>query len=165
MSEVMKRTTSCRTSCWRTDARKSSIPRRRRSSLKSSKLGDRHERHDPGSRGAMVQAGHRGIAGRIVGRVRRRDGAMSDGKSRAARWLAERAADHRQGRQGASQRQHGLDAFAGCHARRQPGTPKRTACPRRSPMARRGVSMGALPAPSDASQVRCARSMHHAGIG
>ena len=35
-------------------------------------------------------------------------------------------------------------------------TPKRTACPRRSPIARLGVSIGALPEPFGASQVRCA---------
>ena len=41
-------------------------------------------------------------------------------------------------------------------ANTSPATPKRTACPRRSPIARLGVSIGALPEPSGASQVRCA---------
>ena len=36
------------------------------------------------------------------------------------------------------------------------GTPMRTAAPSRSPIALRGVSIGALSEPSGASQVRCA---------
>ena len=50
--------------------------------------------------------------------------------------------DHRQGREDAAERQHGLDALA----RRQHvvGAPKRTPCPSRWPMARRGVAIGAL---------------------
>src|SRR5262249_58493559 len=41
IAKDMKRATCCGRSCWRTDSRNTSMPSRRRSALRSSKLGNR----------------------------------------------------------------------------------------------------------------------------
>ena len=71
----------------------------------------------------------------------------------AARWLAESAAT--MGMVGRAMRSDSMVSMPSPAARMSPATPKRTPCPRRWPIARRGVSIGALPDPDGSSQVRC----------
>ena len=82
--------------------------------MKSPSLGDRVIASIPASLRSVDQARHRAVAGRIVvagdveaaQRRREQDGGEMRGRKRG---------DHRHGGQDASQRQHGLDAFAGRH--------------------------------------------------
>ena len=88
------------------------MPKRRRSSLKSSTVGRQDDRLDPGRVRPVDQTGHRAVAGRIVvaddvepaQRRREQDGGEMRGRERR---------HHRHVGQDAAKRQHGLDAFAG----------------------------------------------------
>ena len=82
------------------------------------------------------------------------------GSRRATRWLAESAAAI--GMAGSAQRSDSIVSMPSPAARTSSAASKRTAWPRRAPMARRGVSTAALPKPSGASQVRCAPVMRSA---
>ena len=153
-SEAMKRTTSCGASCWRTDARSSSIPSRRRSSLKSSKLGDRPSVSIPAAVGAIAQTRHRGIAGRIA--------VAGDVETAQCRW---EAAGRRGGWPRAPRPSAGSAGSCAATAWSRCLRPRPSRrWPRQSGRHARGdgpwpvaaKSMGALSRPDGSSQVRCA---------
>ncbi len=115
-----------------------------------------NNRLDPDSVCTCDQAIARAIAGRIVV-THDVESAERRGNSMAARCAADSAATI--GMRGVAIRSDRMVSMPSPAAITSCDTPNRTAWPRRSPIARLGVSTGALPLPSSASQVRCAPVM------
>ena len=88
------------------------MPKVRRSSLKSPSRGDNAIASMPAASRALGQSRHRRVAGRIgvAGDI---EPAQRQREQHGGEVVGRKRRGHRQGRQHAAQRQHGLDAFAG----------------------------------------------------